>query len=260
MPETSMSQHYMTVESLWHFPVKGLEGACRNSVTLQTGKHFPDDRVFAVSNGHARHEQSPQGIWHKKAFFLQQMQFEQLAELHCAFHGTKLSIHHRGRCVVSGDMDSDDSIAEIDAFFANLVGQQTPGAPHLMRITQGSYADSKDALISIGGTASFDSFGTATGTRPDQRRFRLNIVLHTDTPFAENILVGKRVRLGDAELRVVAPVGRCAAIDVDPETAVRGPHYLPIMEKAFGHTDLGIFAEVLTGGQINTGDNLVILD
>ena len=53
-----MSQHSMTVESLWHFPVKGLEGACRDSVTLQAGRHFPDDRIFAVGNGHARHEQS----------------------------------------------------------------------------------------------------------------------------------------------------------------------------------------------------------
>ena len=86
-----MSQHSMTVESLWHFPVKGLEGACRDSVTLQAGRHFPDDRIFAVGNGHARHEQSPPGIWHKKAFFLQQMQFEQLAELTCAFDGTKPS-------------------------------------------------------------------------------------------------------------------------------------------------------------------------
>ena len=255
-----MSQHSMTVDSLWHFPVKGLEGACRDSVTLQADKHFPDDRIFAVGNGHARHEQSPPGIWHNKAFFLQQMQFEQLAELHCTFDGTRLSIHRGGSCVLSGDMDNGDDVAKIDAFFTSLVGHQIPGAPHLMRVTEGSYADNKDALISLGGTASVESFGTATGTRPDQRRFRLNIMLHTDIPFVENALVGKTVRLGDAELRVVAPVGRCAAIDVDPETAVRGPHCLPVMEQAFGHTDLGIFAEVLTGGQINTGDNLVIID
>ena len=61
-----------------------------------------------VMNSHPR-------IWHKKAFFLQQMQFEQLAELTCAFDGTKLNIHHRGIYVVSGDMDSDDGVAEIDA-------------------------------------------------------------------------------------------------------------------------------------------------
>ncbi len=63
-----MSQHSMTVESLWHFPVKGLEGACRDSVTLQAGRHFPDDRIFAVGNGHARHEQSPPGHLAQKGF------------------------------------------------------------------------------------------------------------------------------------------------------------------------------------------------
>jgi hypothetical protein len=55
-------------------------------------------------------------------------------------------------------------------------------------------------------------------------------------------------------------VGRCAAIDVDPETAVRGPHYLPVMERAFGHTDLGIFAEVVTSGAVGIGDTLAVLD
>ena len=58
---------------------------------------------------------------------------------------------------------------------------------------------------------------------------------------------------------MIDPVGRCAAIDVDPETAERGPHYLPIMEKAFGHTDLGIFARVTQGGTISLGDELSIL-
>ena len=249
----------MKIESLWHFPIKGLEGACRDQVHLETGRHFPDDRIFAIGNGHARHDETPAGSWHKKAFFLQQMQFEQLAELRCAFDGTRLDILHRGRLAVSADMGSDDGIKTIDSFFAGLVGYQIPGIPHLMRIVDGSYADTKDALISLGGTASVDAFAAATDTRPNQHRFRLNIMLDTDTAFAENDLLGKRVRLGGAELQIVAPVGRCAAIDVDPETAVRGPHYLPVMEQAFGHTDLGVFAEIISGGPVSVGDQLTII-
>ena len=152
----------MKIESLWHFPVKGLEGACRDQVHLETGRHFPDDRIFAIGNGHARHDETPAGSWHKKAFFLQQMQFEQLAELRCAFDGTRLDILHRGRLAVSADMGSDDGIETIDSFFAGLVGYQIPGIPHLMRIVDGSYADTKDALISLGGTASVNAFAAAT--------------------------------------------------------------------------------------------------
>jgi uncharacterized protein YcbX len=61
-------------------------------------------------------------------------------------------------------------------------------------------------------------------------------------------------------MKVVAPVGRCAAIDVDPATAIRGPHYLPLMEREFGHTDLGIFAEVTRSGLVRPGDRLKRLD
>ena len=250
----------MIVDSLWHYPVKGLSGACREMVHLEAGRHFPDDRIFAIGNGHPKHAGLTPGRWQKKALFLQQMRMEKLAALDCRFEGTRLDIHHQGRLVVSADMDSTDGRREIDIFFADFAGDQTPGAPRLMRVSEGSYADTEAALITLGGTASVARFGEITGTGPDMRRFRLNIMLETDAAFAERALIGHRVKLGEAELQVVAPVGRCAAIDVDPETAIRGPHYLPVMEARLGHTDLGIFAEIVTPGAVRTGDRLEILD
>jgi len=66
--------------------------------------------------------------------------------------------------------------------------------------------------------------------------------------------------LGEAHLRVVAPVGRCAAIDVDPATAIRGEDTLSIMRHAFGHTDLGVFAEILTSGTVKIGDTITVIE
>jgi len=250
----------MIVDSLWHYPVKGLTGACRDMVHLEAGRHFPDDRIFAIANGHPKHAELTPGRWQKKALFLQQMKMEQLAALDCRFEGTRLEIHHQGELTLSAEMDSANGRQKIDSFFADFVDDQTPGAPRLMRVTEGSYADTEAALISLGGTASVAQFGKITGTEPDMRRFRLNIMLETDTPDAEAALIGHRVKLGEAVLDIVAPVGRCAAIDVDPETAIRGPHYLPVMEARLGHTDLGIFAEVIEAGAVRTGDRLEILD
>jgi uncharacterized protein YcbX len=129
-----------------------------------------------------------------------------------------------------------------------------------MRINQGAYTDTKAPWISLGGTASVTHVAETMGHRPDSRRYRLNIMLETETPFEEADLIGHKIALGDAVLQVVAPVGRCAAIDVDPKDGVRGPHLLPRMKNAFGHTDLGIFADIIEGGTIAPGDRLRRLD
>ncbi|MDA9639726.1 MOSC domain-containing protein [SAR116 cluster bacterium] len=250
----------MIVDELWHFPVKGLGGTTLTSAHLQAGAHFPGDRLFAIANGHARHDQVPAGTWHKKAFFLQLMRFEQLAELECSFDGTEITIHHRGKKVAKANLDSPEGGEQINDFLAGLLGDQIPGAPQVMRISEGAYTDTKAPLISLGGTASVTRFAEMSGTAPDVRRFRLNIMLKTEQPFQEAALIGKTIRLGKAEMHVTASVGRCAAIDVDPATAIRGPHYLPQMEASFGHTDLGIFAEVTRSGEVAPDDRLEILE
>lgn len=249
----------MQISDIWHYPVKGLGGARLKDAFLEAGKHFPGDREFAIANGHPKHDQLPAGRWMKKSFFLQLMKFDSLAELDCRFEGHVLTIHHHGRPVVSADLSDTTQTGLVDAFFAELAGDTVVGRPRLTRITEGAYTDTEAPWISLGGTASVDRFATLTGTRPDARRFRLNIMLETSDPFEEALLIGRRIRLGDAILKVVEPVGRCAAIDVDPQTAQRGPHYLPLMQQAFGHTDLGIFAEIIESGQIAEGDRIEVL-
>ena len=92
----------------------------------------------------------------------------------------------------------------------------------------------------------------------DCRRFRINIIISADNAFAETRFIGQKLRCGDALLLVKKPVGRCAAINVDPDTAQRNPNdYVRFMRAHFGHSNLGIFAEVINGGTIKPGDRLV---
>ena len=129
----------------------------------------------------------------------------------------------------------------------------------MVRLDDGAFTDTKAPLISLGGSASLMSFAKLTGTKPDSRRFRLNIIFNTTTPFEELALVGKTLAVGNVQLDVIDPVGRCAAIDVDPETAERGHHCLPLMENSLGHSNLGIFARVTQGGTVSLGDNFSVL-
>jgi len=250
----------MIIDELWQFPVKGLCGIRLDSADLVAGRHFPGDRRFAITAGHPKFADMPDGSWQKKAAFLQLMRHEQLATLDCHFAGTVMTITHNGRKQLGADMDSAAGADAINAFFGDMFGDSIPGAPRLMRIEDGAYTDTKATWISLGGTASVAHVARTMGHRPDARRYRLNVMLATDTPFEEVALIGHRAALGDAVLQVLAPVGRCAAIDVDPEDGTRGPHLLPRMEAAFGHTDLGIFAEIIESGTARPGDRLTRLD
>ena len=250
----------MIISELWHYPIKGLAGAKLDSARLEAGRHFPGDRTYAITNGHPRQDEALSGHWVKKAFFLQMMTYEELAGFDCRFAGTRLTLLRDGVTLLDADLEEDSGIEAVNSWFARQFEGRLGGAPRLARVADGAFTDTKAPWISLGGTASVARFGEATGTRPDARRFRLNIMMETSTPFEEAALVGSRLRLGAAEMKVVAPVGRCAAIDVDPTTAIRGPHYLPLMEREFGHTVLGIFAEVTRSGLVRPGDRLTRLD
>ena len=123
----------------------------------------------------------------------------------------------------------------------------------------GSYSDQETALISLVSTASLEAFAKASGTQPDNRRFRINIVISGVAAFQESELIGQDIQCGEAILAIKKPVGRCAAINVEPDTALRGPDHLAMMRTHFGHSDLGIFAEIKHSGQIKTGSHITLL-
>ncbi len=54
----------------------------------------------------------------------------------------------------------------------------------------------------------------------------------------------------------VKRITRCAAINVDPETAARDLDIPPAMMRRLRHNEWGIYAEVTAGGTIGVGDTV----
>ena len=248
------------ISQLWRYPVKGLSGQALAIAHLSASAHFPGDRNYAIGGGNERVDD---GIWLKKAFFLQLMSHEALANIDCDFEMDqeceKIILSRNGELLLTADMKSDAGRSAVAAFFDELLQGQLPGPAKMVCLDNGAFTDTKAPLISLGGSASITDFAGLTGTTPDSRRFRLNIIFNTTTPFEELALVGKTLAVGDVRLDVTEPVSRCAAIDVNPETAERGDHYLHLMENALGHTYFGIFARVTQGGTVRLGDKFSIL-
>ena len=53
-------------------------------------------------------------------------------------------------------------------------------------------------------------------------------------------------------------ITRCAAVNVDPETAARDLDIPPTLMRRLGHNECGIYAEVIAGGAIAVGDTIAI--
>lgn len=253
----------MFIESLWRYPVKGMSGEQIEETPLTPGHPIDGDRRYAISIGGDKVANSPAGTWFKKAHFLQLMSHEALAALSCTVKNDHMHIAKGATQLLQGDLSDANGVAAVEAFFSSYMNEHMPGhlhgMPKVVRLDRQAFTDTNAPWITLGGSASIDAYATATGTFPDARRFRLNMLVKTDIAFSESSLIGKDIMIGAAQLRIIAPVGRCAAIDVDPVTAKRGKDTLSIMRETFGHTDLGIFAEIILPGTVRTGDPITVL-
>lgn len=121
------------------------------------------------------------------------------------------------------------------------------------------------AAVTLVTTSSLAALSARVGQPVDSARFRSTYLLDTPglAPHAEDGWVGRRVRLGEAELRVRAVVPRCAVIDLDPVTGLRD---IPVLSTLAGYRRqdaeicFGVDAEVVVPGPVLLGDSAVVLE
>ena len=94
----------------------------------------------------------------------------------------------------------------------------------------------------------------------DALRFRGNLLIAGADPWAEFGWIGKTVRIGEAVVRIVERIDRCAATNVDPTSGARDRNIPRALEEGFGHQDCGVYAQVLEAGTVRRGDPVAVLD
>ena len=68
--------------------------------------------------------------------------------------------------------------------------------------------------------------------------------------------IARTLAIGDVRLKVVKRIVRCAAVNVDPDTATRDLAIPQTLQRRLGHADCGIYAEVMEGGTIRADDTI----
>jgi uncharacterized protein YcbX len=125
--------------------------------------------------------------------------------------------------------------------------------------SQVSFADGFPVLIISG--ASLEALNSRLPSPLPMNRFRPNLVVRDSAPFAED--GWRRIRIGEAVLRLIRPCIRCVTTTVDQATGLAGKEPLATLatfRRAEGGVIFGQNAVHERGGLIRLGDPVEVLE
>ncbi len=254
--QTAM-HHAGILDSIYRYPVKGLSPEQMTRTMLRAGQPLPADRRYAIENGPSGFDPSaPQ--YFPKIKFLMLMRNERLAALETRYDETShmLVIRHHDTEVARGNLQTEDGRAEIEAFFSKTFAKELRGPPKILFSSGHSFSDVSRKVVSIINLASVAHLESLVGQPVHPLRFRGNLYVGGWPAWHEFTLMGQTLSIGNARVKVVKRIVRCAAVNVDPVRALRDLDLPHAMMRNFGHDDCGVYAEVTAGGEIAAGDQV----
>ncbi|MEF3367526.1 MOSC N-terminal beta barrel domain-containing protein [Methylocystis sp. 9N] len=252
----------MRVASLYRYPVKGLSPEKLDAATLEADGYFPGDRLFALENGPSGFDPAAP-VHQPKIKFLMLMRNGALAGLSTRYDEAEetLAIAQEGREVARGDLRGKSGRAAIEAFLTGFLGDEIRGPVRLLAAPEGfRFTDSKSGFVSLVNLASVAAIGQAQKAVVDPLRFRANLYIDGLASWEEAAWPGRTLAIGGARLEILKMTDRCAATGVEPGTGRRDMDLVQTLRLNFGHIDCGVYARVVRGGRVATGDAISFVD
>ncbi|HLL27845.1 MAG TPA: MOSC N-terminal beta barrel domain-containing protein [Xanthobacteraceae bacterium] len=245
--------------SIYRYPVKGLTPERLSSAELRAGEVINGDRLYAVENGPSGFDPAaPQ--WMPKAKFLCLMRNARLAALSARYDDASatLTIEKNGELLAAGDLKTPEGRRAIENFFETYMSGEKRGDLRILQAAGHSFSDLAKKVVSIINLDTVEDFSRALGQAVHPLRFRANLYLADLPAWSELDLIGKTLAIGGARLKILKCTERCAATEVNPDTALRDIDIPEILWKRRGNIDFGIYAEVIAGGRIAESDPVEI--
>jgi uncharacterized protein YcbX len=252
-----LSSQPARIAGLYRYPVKGLSPEALASVGLDVGQTFPADRRYAIENGPSGFDPADPK-WMAKAHFLMLMRDEWLAALHTHFDDASnvLTIRKNGSIAAQGNLETCEGRAVIERFFAAGLAGPIKGPPKVLSGKGHSFSDVARKVVSIINLGSVAAIENMVGLPVHPLRFRANLYASGWPAWHEFELLDRTLAIGETRLKVVKRITRCAAVNVDPQSAVRDLDIPTALMRRLGHTECGIYAEVIAGGAVSVGDTI----
>jgi uncharacterized protein YcbX len=243
------------IASIYRYPVKGLSPDPLKSVRVAAGETLPFDRAWAIENGPSKFDPAlPRHL--PKIAFLMLMRNERLAALQTSFDESarRLTIRRNGEVVAEGCLETDEGRAALAAFFDAYEADELRGAARIVSAPGHAFTDTAQKCLSLVNLETVRHIEKTIGAPVHPMRFRGNLYVEGLPAWAEfDAWLGKTIRAGDVVLEAYARIDRCAATNVNPETAERDLTLPLSLLQTYGHPDCGIYMRVIAGGELAAG-------
>lgn len=250
----------INVTELYRHPVKAHGREALSAVTLETGKTMPWDRVWAVAHDMAKFDdENPE--WVRCLHFSRGSKAPGLMAINVTVDEStsQLTFTHPDLSTITVNPEIPEQAAQLIAWAKPVMPVGRAASNRIVRVPGRGMTDSPWPSISINSHASLRSLSEKAGEPVSPLRWRGNIWIDGPEPWAELDWIGKEIQIGGARLAVREPILRCPATTANPATGERDLDTLRLLQKNWGHQDFGIYAEVIEGGPIKTGDAVTLL-
>ena len=243
------------ITGIYRYPVKGLTPERLARAALSPGQTVSADRRYAIENGPSGFDPA-EPKWLSKPHFLMLQRDEWLAALQTHYDDASrvLTIRRNGAVAAQGDLETAEGRAAIERFIATEYAGRIKGPPKILTSPGHSFSDVARKVLSIINLASVRTIENMVGQGVHPLRFRANLYVEGWPAWHEFDLLDRTLAIGDVRLKVVKRIVRCAAVNVDPDTAERDLSIPQALQRRLNHADCGIYAEVTAGGSIAVGD------
>lgn len=238
-------------------PIKSIGGEGLDRVSLHAAQRLPGDREWAVlteageRNARASETDGEPDRWLPKGSFIRGVSSPPIQAIKGSWQGENITLRHPRRPDVTFNPEREG--AELVEWLRPLWPAHAPQPTRLVR-GAAIWTDQKWPWVSVLSLDSLDDLEAQTGQRFGTDRWRGNLWVRGWKPFAERDLIGSTFHIGPVELRVTQHITRCAATSASTETGDTDIDMLDTLGRLYGHTDFGVFAEIVSGGEIAIGD------
>ncbi len=244
MREVARGARTGTVAALWRYPVKSMLGE-ELSEAVVTQQGFAGDRAYAVVDVESNQIRDA-----KRAGWQDLFEFRAALKDAPGDALSRLRVTLPDGEIVAGKEDRDEKLSRAFGREVRLIPGEAGGFFDL-------------GVVHLLTTASLKRLGEIYPKgRFDARRFRPNIVLELDSSeagFVEDEWLGETIQIGDeVRLRVTESVARCVMVTL-PQADLPKDQKIMSTTYRYNGNRVGVYAEVLRGGEARQGDRLVLV-